>query len=135
MAPTHQSRLVTRQTAAIRQIIVAIYLLHQGEWESAITLALAAERHVPNPPEGNALYFWVELQKRASKQELAAFNETKNWLKAANGADQRSIADYEAIMAIMLAISKYVAFYGEVEPVIEKFITWSVEQGYMGPPE
>jgi hypothetical protein len=133
MAPAHQGRLMTRQATAIRQIIVAIYLLHQGEWESAITVALGAEGYMPNLPEGNALYFWGELQKRASQEELIAFNETKNWLKHAYGSDQRYVTNYEAVMAIMLAISKYVALYGEVEPVIEKFITWSVAQGYIGP--
>jgi hypothetical protein len=43
-----RSRRITRKISALRQIHAAIRLFHEDEYESSITLALAAESQLPH---------------------------------------------------------------------------------------
>jgi hypothetical protein len=106
-------RVVTKKEAAQRQIDVAINLLHDREYESAITLASAAEGQMAGTPDHPHL-FAVMQQKRPARFATANewvtwFNATRDWLKHPTPqlGEKRGIGEYEAWLMLLRAVSKY----------------------------
>jgi hypothetical protein len=108
-------RPITKQQAALRQINAAISHLHVGEYECAITLAGAAEDLLGDTEPG---HLWKVLMQRrpndhSEKEWAAMFNETRNWLKhpTENLGDARHIEEFEAVIMLIRATSKFMARY------------------------
>lgn len=109
-----------RQLSALRQIEAAIDHLYAGECECAITLALAAEDHMPR---SEAVYLFNELAKR-EPSKIGEFNELRNWLKHHIEPDEFEFSDFEAAIAVVRAASKFFATYRKTSPKLESFVDW-----------
>src|SRR6267378_6666877 len=96
--PEMKSRRITRKIAARRQIHAAIKLFHEEEYESTITLALAAESQLPNDA---GPYLYDRLKARVSPDEVDMFNDVRNWLKHIKGPDEIEITDFDAALAVV----------------------------------
>jgi hypothetical protein len=128
------TRVVTKKAAARRQIDVAIRLFHEGEYESAITLACAAEGQIAGTDVIHL--FPVLQQKRPSEFETPSewvtyLNETRDWLKHLTPqlGDMRGIAQFEAWVMLVRAVSKYYAVFLEETDHMNSFIEWGRERG------
>jgi hypothetical protein len=128
-------RVVTKKEAAQRQIDVAINLLHDREYESAITLACAAEGQMAGTPDHPHL-FGVMQQKRpagfATASEWVTWvNETRDWLKHPTPQlrEKRGIGEYEAWLMLVRAVSKYYAVFREDTDNMNRFVEWSRARG------
>jgi hypothetical protein len=129
-----ETRVVTKKEAARRQIDVAIRLFHEGEYESAMTLACAAEGRMAGTDEVHL--FAVLQQKRPSEFETPSewatcLNETRDWLKHTTPqlGDMRGIAEFEAWVMLVRAVSKYYAVFLEETDPMNVFIEWGRERG------
>ena len=122
------SRKVSRKTATIKQIHCAIELLHKGEFECAITLALAAEDQLAPT---NDPHLFKQLRDRVPA-EYGMFNEVRNWLKHHLEPEEIVITDFEAVIAIVRAESKFVAVFHEATRQMLEFEDWVKKQGLFG---
>ena len=122
-------RVVTKKEAAQRQIDVAINLLHEKEYESAITLAGAAEGLIAG--SDHHLYAAMRQQRSAEYDSISKratdLNETRDWLKHATPhlREKRGIGEFEAWVMVIRAISKYYAVFREETKNMNRLIEWS----------
>ena len=121
-----KSRRITRKISALRQIHAAIKLFHEEEYESTITLALAAEDQLPHV---DAPYLYERLKARVSADEIGMFNDVRNWLKHIRPPDEIEITDFEAAIALVRAASKFRAVFGESSPILDEFADWIRQRG------
>jgi hypothetical protein len=128
--PEIKIRRATRKVSALRQIHAAIKLFHEDEYESTITLALAAESQLPNDP-GPYVYHW--FKERIPADLLDRFNDFRNWLKHTTGPDEIEIKDLDAGLAILRATTKFRAVFGESSPAMDEFSDWVREKGGLSP--
>ena len=91
------------ELSALRQIEAAIDHMYAGQFECAVTLALAAEDHMPR---SDAVYLQNELEKRVSKKGMSTFYLLRNWLKHHIEPDEFKFSDFEAAIALVRATSK-----------------------------
>lgn len=117
-----------RQLSALRQIEAAIDHLYAGNLECAVTLALAAEDHMPR---SEAVYLFNELYKRVPG-EIGMFNELRNWLKHHIEPDEFEFSDFEAAIAVVRATSKFFATYHKTSPKLEGFVDWCKSKKLVG---
>jgi hypothetical protein len=110
-----------RQLSALRQIEAAVDHMYAGQFECAVTLALAAEDHMPR---SDAVYLQNELEKRVSKKGMSTFNLLRNWLKHHIEPDEFEFSDFEAAIALVRATSKFFATYRTTTPKLEGFVSW-----------
>jgi hypothetical protein len=115
-----------RKLAACRQIEAALYHLHLGGYECAATLALAAEGQLPDT---DATTLWNALKRhRSDKEYLSLINELRDWLKHRKEPDQRDISEFEAVIALVRATTKYYAAFNEETVDMQTFIRWCVSK-------
>lgn len=126
---------VTKQLAAVRQINAAILHLHAQEYECAITLAGAAE-DLLGDTEPNHL--WKVLMQRrpqdhSEKEWATMFNATRNWLKhpTENLGDQRHIDEFETVIMLIRATSKFIARFGKGSKEMSDFVEWCRRNNYV----
>jgi hypothetical protein len=122
----------TRWLAASRQIHGAIEHLMKGQYECAITLALAAEGQLPHT--NSEMHLLNALQNEAP--DLAAnnaFNLQRNWLKHYNeyAPAEIELSELMAFASVMRAVSKFNAIYGELTAEMHAFGEWAREKKYM----
>jgi len=128
-------RTVTKKQAAITQIHAAIAHLYAKEYECAITLACAAEGVVGDaePEHLRKLILAKRPDGLTGKEWNAYLNETRDWLKhpTENLGDEREIEEFEAVIMLIRAVTKYAArYYGEYTHEMEEFTVWCREQNY-----
>src|SRR5262245_43435097 len=118
----------TRRNAALRQIHQALRLFHEGEWECAITLALAAAEHLPETKQPQ---LWSVLMEEKPEAK-ALFTETRNWLKHNDPQkkDEHYISEFEAIVSLVRAVSKYHAAYQDETEETVRFVDWARSMGF-----
>jgi hypothetical protein len=121
-----QKQVVSREQAALQQITMAIRLLHEREFASAITLALAAEDQIPETDQPHLL----GVLRHKAPGAIDKFNEIRNWLKHSRPPDEQVIYEFEVVVALMRATSKFLASYRAGPPEIEKFVQWCRDRGY-----
>jgi len=118
----------TVRLASLRQIHAAIDHLHKSEFESAITLASAAEGVLP---ETDQPHLFPKLQALiASLPEEAegarGINDFTNWTKHGGKYEKAKIPELEVITTIARAVSKFVAVYGEQSSQMKEFLHWAI---------
>jgi hypothetical protein len=108
---------LTRQEAALRQIVEAIHFFRVGRYECAITLAGAAEDMLPRR-DNSAFSVLRQMQAphtvsdsifgKASPDERGRIlNDVRNWLKHNDREpDEREIYRHDAELMIVRAITK-----------------------------
>jgi hypothetical protein len=120
-----------RRLAAQRQIEGSIRHFHAGAFECAITLALAAEGQVPDT---DTHHLFLQLKRRASAL-LSRVNSTLSaiWLKhySADKPDEIRIEEFDVVIALVRATSKFIAFYGHSSGEIEAFVEWVRAHNYL----
>ena len=128
-------RTVSKKEAAARQINVAIKLFHEGEYESTITLACAAEGQLGDGDESHLFPRLKGKRPSAFKNErdwVNFLNQTRDWLKHPTPQlDQvRPIAQFEAWVMLVRACTKYYAVFQEESKIMEEFSLWARERGF-----
>ena len=126
-----KSRRIDRKISALRQIYAAIKLFHEEEYESTITLALAAESQLPN--DVAKPYLYDVLKARVSTEEVDIFNDVRNWLKHLIPPDEIDITDFDAAIALVRAATKFKAVFGESSPTMDEFADWIRQKGGLSP--
>jgi hypothetical protein len=128
---------VTKQQAALSQIHGAIAHLHAQEYECAITLAGAAEDLLIHAEPD---HLWKVLMQRRpadhnEKEWAAMFNETRNWLKhpTEDLSDERQIDEFETVIMLIRATSKFIGKYRKGSSEMEAFIEWCRAHNYLAP--
>jgi len=124
-----EARVVTKKEAACRQIDVAVRLFHEGEYESAVTLACAAEGQLG---DGDDSHLFLHLKGRRPSQfnnerEWVNFlNQTRDWLKHPTPQleETRPIAQFEVWVMLVRACTKYYAVFREESKTMEQFSLW-----------
>ncbi len=108
----------TDRLALSRQFHAVIGHFDNCEFESAITLAAAAEGILPSTQKH---HFFKSL-----KNKLTDVNLLINWLKhGVNPYDTATISEIEVAATIFRSITKFDAVYGELTPEMKKFIVWA----------
>jgi hypothetical protein len=125
---------VSKKQAAIRQIHAAIFHFRRKQYECAVTLAGAAEDLLGDTEPD---HLWKVLmqrkpQDRSEREWAAMFNETRNWLKhpTDNLGSERYIDEFETVIMLIRAVSKFTARYGESSANMEEFVVWCREHNY-----
>jgi hypothetical protein len=127
----------TKQLAALKQLHAVIWLFQKDEFECAITLAAAAEGLLP-PVEGAHLFQALKSSKEVKETN---YNLFINWLKHPNitipgcEIDSALIPEFEVVIIIVRAISKFRAVYKTGSPVMADFIKWAFENGHLPTPK
>lgn len=120
-----------RQLSALRQIEAAIDHLNAGQFECAVTLALAAEDHLPR---SDAPYLYKVLSDRVPEDEMKMFNVLRNWLKHHIEPDEIEFSEFEVAVALIRATSKFFATYRKSSQKTEAFIAWCQAKGLLTNP-
>jgi hypothetical protein len=115
----------TRLESAKRHIHAAIRAFRAGEIDCAITLAGAAEGQLPATHEP---HLFAQLKADAPDIDL---NRIINFLKHPRGPDEVVVPQFEAILVIHRAITKFVAVYRKISRGMEEFRLWAIEEGHM----
>lgn len=115
----------SKKRSALRQIEAAIKHFHNGELDSAITLAAAGEGQLP---ETTKEYLFRLLRRLAPKDD---FNLVITWLKHPGGPENATISEFEAVLVISRAIHKFVAAYEATTQAFLDFEKWAVDKGHM----
>jgi len=125
--------VTTRQLSALRQIHAAIEHLRSGQWECAITLALAAEGQLP--PTGNVHLVKALREHAPDLAKDGTLNLYRDWLKhwSKDKPDEIEISAFSVTIAIMRAISKFYAVYGKSSAEMKTFGGWCRQRGYLLP--
>jgi len=127
--------IVTKKQAALRQINAAILHFHAKEYECAITLIAAAEHLIGDV---DSVPLW-EMNKgpdgHSEKEWATILNMTRDWLTHATTqlGDAREITQFETVIIIGSAISKFSARYNETTRDMEHFYEWCRREGYITP--
>jgi hypothetical protein len=121
----------SKQLAATRQIEAAIAHFKAEEYESAFTLAGAAEGLLPETKEPHIF----SALRASPKFKSLDLNRIKNWLKHPTPPDQASISEFETVLMIMRAITKVYAVYEVRNDVMEEFGRWAFQVGHLPTPE
>jgi hypothetical protein len=129
-----QCRMVSKKDAAHIQILTALSLLHEGQWECAITLAGAAEGQIEDA-ERPTLFKMLknaETRKRfKNEREYVAFvNEARDWLKHGGDQKDKTIYEWEAIIMVGRALSKYLSAYRDNLDEVKAFDKWCKAKGF-----
>jgi hypothetical protein len=130
-----ETRIVSKKEAAARQIDVAIRLFHEGEYESTVTLACAAEGQLG---DGDESHLFPRLkggrpkQFRDERAWVNFLNQTRDWLKHPTPQldDTREIAQFEAWVMLVRACTKYHAAFQEESKIMEQFSLWARDRGF-----
>ena len=120
---------IDRKAAAQQQIDMAWRLMKESEFACAITLALAAEERLPDTDKPHVL---KSLRQKAP-QEMEMFNQVRNWLKHDKPPDEIEIFEFEVALALMRAVSKFRAVYGQASAPMDAFVEWTREKGLLRP--
>jgi hypothetical protein len=135
VAHSLEVRIVTKKEAAQRQIDVAINLLPEREYESAITLACAAEGQMAKTADHPHLFAVLQQKRPATfataNEWVTCLNETRDWLKHPTPqlGDKRGMAEYEAWVMLVRAVGKYYAVFREDTDNMNRFVEWSKARG------
>src|SRR3982074_376696 len=115
----------TKKLSAVRQILAAIRMMESVDYESAITLAGAAEGQIDEKliPAGTVPHIFRILRSVWAKEPV---NEDINWMKHPSGADEREVPQFQAVLTIARAVHKYVGAYQETHQRFENFSAWAV---------
>jgi hypothetical protein len=118
-----------KKLASLRQIHAAIDHLHKGEYESAITLASAAEGVLPDTDKP---HLFQKIKKMAESLPADPSGATKanaltNWAKHGTH-EAASISEQDVIEVITRATSKFIAVYGEQSNEMKTFSEWAIER-------
>jgi hypothetical protein len=118
-----------KQKASMRQIHAAIDHRHKAEFESAITLAGAAEGVLP---ETDKPHLFQKIKKMAEslpedKSGANKVNTVTNWVKHGTH-ETATISEQDVIEVVTRAISKFVAVYGAQSAEMKKFSEWAIER-------
>ncbi len=116
-------QVVDHGVAAEEQITDAIRLFRGGRYASAITLALAAETHLP--PTSNPTLF--NAFRRLAPEKIDDLNLVRNWLKHHRDPPSINLYEFEVVISIVRAMTHYFAVYGRNSPDWQDFKTWSLE--------
>ena len=130
-----QAVATTKRLAAERQIHAAIAHYRAGEFECAITLCSAAEGQTTVPPGGRPHLRSIINEgfdknppeyPNKKKRDKEAINFVATWLKHETPSpDEIEILDWEVIMWLNRAISKYRAAYGSGTPEMVAMFDWA----------
>jgi hypothetical protein len=124
----------TKQLASLRQIRAAIEHFHKQEFERVITLAAAAEGLLPPT---NDPHLFRDFKRRLTPEEYKElnFNLVINWLKHYNAEDPEPvrISEFEAVIMLVRAITKFIAVYHRSTKGMEDFLTWARSHDYPVP--
>jgi hypothetical protein len=124
----------TRRLASMRQIHLAIELLHRGEFEAAITLAGAAEGILPEPTKPYLRTKQEALVKTLLKDTEGAtgVNDFINWAKHGEAnyvpKEKARLPEFEVILVISRAISKFIALYDGHTERMKAFEEWAIKR-------
>jgi hypothetical protein len=118
----------TKKLSARRQTIAAIEHFHKKDYESAITLAGAAEGQIK---EKTTTHLFRLIRQKFSGDEANAFI---NWMKHTSGPEEAEIEELEVVTTIIRAIQKYMGTYEESCPQFETFSEWCIASGYTKKP-
>lgn len=131
---------VSKKDAAMRQIHAAIRMAREEEYESAVTLANAAEGMLSG---GEPNHFYEQLKAFRPDDVTDAkgwanwLNETAHWLKHPTPQleSERVVFEYETWIMVMRAISKYYWTFHENTKEMRDFVEWAKAQGFLNPEE
>ena|ERR1043165_371299 len=116
----------TKRLAAERQIHAAIRHLLSGEFECAVTLALAAEDQLPDTSEPT---LWNVLKQQVVPSDMRVFNDLRDWLKHGSGKDAREISELEVAIALIRATTRYFAVFKFETDEMRAFVKWCTDKG------
>lgn len=119
----------TKKEAALQQIEAAIDHLYAHDYICPITLAGAAEGQIFHSA---ADHVWGQLILKKpndwhKKHWVSMLNETRDWLKHSSPDDldqERDIEEFETVVMLVGASSKFIACFGSTSDKIEGFIKW-----------
>ena len=119
----------TRWTADKPEDLIYLFETRTGKFTKQIPVSSATNVQ-PN-------HLWKVLMHRkpldrGEREWAATFNETRNWLKhpTENLADVRHIDEFEAVIMLIRAVSKYTASYDESSSEMDEFVLWCREHKY-----
>jgi hypothetical protein len=72
-------------------------------------------------PPGEMPDLYAHLKSNALAEKMKEMNDVRNWLKHHNGPDEMSIYEFEVIVSLMRAISRFVTSYHEITSVMQAF--------------
>jgi len=107
----------TKRLNATRQIQVAIMHFRKDEFERATAFAVAAEETLPPTKDSHIL----SLLRNSLGFKEEDYKLFINWLKRPLEPDNTLISEFEAVIAIVRAISKIVAIYGSSSEDLREF--------------
>jgi hypothetical protein len=118
-----------QQLASKRQIHAAIDHLKKSDFESALTLAGAAEGVLPDTKNPH-LFQKIKKMADALPADPSGGNEINamtNWAKHGTHATA-TISEQDVIEMVTRAISKFAAVYGGQSKEMQAFSEWAVER-------
>jgi hypothetical protein len=122
-----------RQLSASRQIDAAIDHLNAGQFECAVTLALAAEDQIPE--SGSMDLFKALKQQGLHKRDINQLNFLRNWLKHPKEPEEIEFSEFEVAIALVRATSRFFGQYGTKTEKVEAFLVWCVSKNLFVEPE
>jgi hypothetical protein len=129
---TEKKTTTTITKSALRQIHDAIDLFHQSKFDSAVTVAHAAQGMMPkteNPHFSHKLEALAKALEAVGDERPTKPNDIANWLKHGHAEMKGAvITEVEAIAVIVRAISKYIATYGGLSPKMGEFRDWAIDR-------
>lgn len=114
-----------KKRSSQRQIETAIRLFHEGNLDSAITLGAAGEGLLPHTDDP---HLFQMLQPHNAELQL---NLVINWLKHPGAPENATIDEFEAVIVIARAITKFVAVYHQSCEPFEAFLRRGHEVGHL----
>ncbi len=124
---------LSKQEAALRQIHAAIEHLWKEDFDSSITLAGAAEEQINfNGPDTLRERILAKVPLEERKELGDTLNEHRNWLKhtTADLPQEIEIGEFEAVIMLVRAITKFNGRYNQTSPLIADFARWCVKEKY-----
>ncbi len=117
----------SKKDSAQRQTQRAIEHYRRGDLDCAITLAAAAEGMLPTVEDP---HMFQALQSHPKAKELD-YNLVINWLKHSNGPPTATLDEFEAVVVIARAITKFVAVYHQSTEIFEDFLRHAHKEGHL----
>lgn len=124
----------TKQLASLRQIVGAIEHFYKQEFECVITLAAAAECLLP-PTNDPHLFRDLKAHMTPREYKELNLNLVINWLKHYKEKDPEPvvISEFEAVIVLQRAITKFIAVYHKSSKHMEGFLEWAQVHDYPVP--